>query len=130
MSKQLINQKLNELNSMADLEAKSPTMPVSVMLQEAANLYEWCLKDKVALCGAGLDWKLVEDLEIRAGALRFSQAKWRSEYKSYQDCQTEWKIAAPAAYNRRNELLHHFFHALRNFPNEYSKVQRIKKGSS
>ena len=98
MTEQLINQKLNELNSMAELEAKSPSIPVSVMLQEAANLYEWCLKDKDSLSGAGLDWKLVEDLELRAGALRVSQAKWRSEYKSYQDCQAEWKIAAPEAF--------------------------------
>ena len=130
MSEQLINEKLNELNSMTDLEAKSPSMPVSIMLQEAANLHEWCLKDKNALSAAGLDWTLVDDLELREGALRISQAKWSSEYKSYQDCQAEWKIASPEAFNLRDELIHHFYHALFEIPNEYSKVQRIDEGGS
>jgi hypothetical protein len=130
MSEELITAKLNEINSIPDLEATSPTIPVSVVLQEAANLYEWCLKDKDILCAAGLDWKLVEDLTARAGALRVSQAKWTSQYKSYQDCQAEWKIAAPVAFNLRDELVHHFYHALYNIPNEYSKVQRIDEGSS
>jgi hypothetical protein len=130
MSEQLITEKLNELNSITDMEAYSPTLPVAVVLQEASDLYEWSMKDKDPLCKAGLDWKLVEDLTLRIGALRVSQSKWASEYKSYQDCQAEWKIKAPAAFNLRDELVHHFYHALNNIPNEYAKVQRIAEGGS
>jgi hypothetical protein len=130
MSEQLINEKLNELNSITDFENGVPKIPVSIALQEAENLLEWCSKDKEALIRAGLDWKLVEDLPLRIGALRVSQAKWVSEYKDYKDCQAEWKIASPGAFSLRNELVHHFYHALYNIPAEYSKVQRIDEGSS
>jgi hypothetical protein len=130
MNNELINAKLIELDSITDKETGRPMFPVSIVLQEAENLYEWCMKDKEALVKAGLDWSIVEDMPARTGALRVSQAKWSSEFKSYQDCQAEWKIKAPAAFNLRDELVHHFYHALYNIPNEYSKVQRIDEGSS
>jgi len=130
MSEQLITEKLNELNSITDNETGKPTLPVSVALQEAVDLMDWCIKDKEELVRAGLDWKLVEDIPIRTGALRISQSKRQSEYKAYQDCQAQWKIEAPVAYNLRNELVHHFYHALYSLPSEYSKVQRISEGFS
>ena len=130
MSEQLINEKLNELNPMTDQETGKPTIPVSVALQEAEDLYDWCNKDKDALLRAGLDWKLVEDMPVRTGALRLSQAKWSSEYKNYQDCQAEWKIVSPAAFNLRDELVHHFYLALNGNTAEYAKVKRIDEGST
>ncbi len=130
MSEELITAKLDEINSSTELEPTKPTLPVSIALQEAENLFDWCTKDKEALVMAGLDWSLVDDLQTRAGALRVAQAKWSSEYKSYQDCQAEWKIEAPAAFNMRDELVHHFYHALFNNPNEYAKVQRIDEGTT
>jgi len=130
MSEELINDKLNELNSMTGMKARKPAIPVAVALQEAENLFEWCQKDKAALIAAGLDWKLVEDLQLRAKVLRVCQAKWMSDYKSYRDCQAEWGVAAPETYKLRDELIHYFFHAFYNNQIEYSRVQRIAKGKT
>jgi hypothetical protein len=130
MSEQLITEKLNELNLLTDMETGKPTIPVSIAIQEAENLYDRCSKDKDELVRAGLDWKLAEDMPLRIDALKVSQAKWEAEYKSYQDCQAEWKVAAPEAFSLRDELVHHFYHALYNIPTEYAKVQRIAEGGS
>ena len=130
MAQELINAKLDELNSLSDLEPDQPTIPVSIVLQEAEDLFEWCSMDKDDLLKVGLDWGLVDDLKIRAGALRDSQSKWSARYRSYQDCQKEWKVAAPEAFNLRDELLHNLYYALYDIPSEYSKVQRIAEGNS
>ena len=45
-------------------------MPVDVYLQEAENLYHWCQDDEAQLTGAGLAWNLVQEIPVRAGALR------------------------------------------------------------
>jgi hypothetical protein len=130
MSEELITAKLNELDSITDMETGKPTIPIKNALQEAEDLSKWCMQDKETLIRAGLDWKLAEDLPIRTDALRVCQAKWAAEYKNYQDCQAEWKVASPEAFNLRDELVHHFYHALYNNPNEYAKVQRIAEGGS
>jgi len=130
MNEELISEKLNEVNSLTDIETGKPTIPVIAILQEAKNLYEWCLDDKDALVRAGLDWKLVEDLPLRTDALKTSQSKWRKHYKSFEDCQEEWKIASPAAFNLRDELVHYFYHVFHTNKVEYAKVQRIDMGGS
>lgn len=130
MAEELIIEKLNELNSMTDMETGKPTLPINVMLQESEELFTECNKDKEALVKAGLDWNLVEELPLRIDALKLSQARWRKDYKTYQDCQAEWKIAAPEAFNLRDELVHYFYHALYHMPGEYAKVKRIADGST
>jgi len=130
MNEELITEKLNEINSITDMETRRPTIPVSIALQEAEDLQDWAMKDKEVLCKAGLDFKLVTDLSARAEVLRRSQTSWSNEYKAYQDCQAQWKIEALAAYNLRDELVHHFYHAFYNISSEYSKVQRIAEGNT
>ncbi len=130
MNEELISEKLNEINSITDKETGRPTIPVSIALQEAEDLQDWALKDKEALCKAGLDFKLVTELRATAEVLRRSQTKWSNEYKQFQECQAQWKIDAPAAYNLRDELIHHFYFALYKQPGEYSKVQRIAEGNT
>jgi hypothetical protein len=130
MSQELITRKINELNSISIEENMKLNIPVSIALQEAEDLYDWCRNDREELVRAGLDWKLVEDLPVRTATLRLSQSQWMSWYNSFRECQAEWKIASPEAYNLRDELVHHFYHAFFNLPAEYSKVQRIGKGGS
>jgi len=130
MADELINEKLNELDSITDIETGKPTIPVTVALQEAENLINWVKKDRDMLVHGGLDWTLVDDLPIRLDALRVSQANWKKEYKTYQDCQEEWKGASPSAHNLRDELVHFLYHALYQFPGEYAKVRRIDEGTT
>ena len=54
-------------------------------IQEAENLYKWCLPDKDTLVKAGLDWKIVEDLPIRAGALREAVSNWETQRFTKQE---------------------------------------------
>lgn len=128
MSKEQFDLKLAEIMAIAN--PVSPAMPVSVALQEGEDLYEWCLSDQGDLEKAGLDSKFITDLPVRLGACRYAQSMWQKEYKSIEDSQKEWKAKSPAAYEMRDELLHHFFHAYRNYPDLLSKVQKIAEGNT
>jgi len=121
---------LNKLNSNTGMEISKPTIPVSIVLQEAEELYEWCQTDKDQLIKAGLKWSVVEDIQLRAAALRYAQTKWTTEHKSGHDCQAVWKIASREGFELRDKLVHNLFHALHNNPLEYAKVRRIDKGGS
>jgi len=107
----------------------APDLPVAIALQEAEDLYEWCLPDKEALVKAGLDWTLVEDLPQRTGACRYIQSQWQKDYKSQEEAQKEWAKQSPAAFKLRDELLHHFFHAYHDFADLTGKVQKIADGA-
>jgi hypothetical protein len=70
MSKSNYDQKIAEIKAIPDENVKLPTLPVSEAVQEAENLVAWCQADKSILTKAGLDWALVDDLPLRAGACR------------------------------------------------------------
>ena len=74
MSKNDFNAKLKAITAIRDADVKQPNMPVSEAVQEAENLFAWCQDDKAALTRAGLDWALVEELPMRAGACRYAQS--------------------------------------------------------
>jgi hypothetical protein len=102
---------------------------VAIALQEAEDLYEWCQADQELLTLAGLDWNLVTDLPERIGACRYIQSIWQKEFKSVEAAQKEWSEKSPIAFNLRNELLHHCFHAYHNIPDLLGKTQRIAEGT-
>ena len=130
MSKDNFIAKQSEIAAIRDEDVKQPNMTVGEAVQEAENLAEWCKDDQAALTKAGLDWALVEDLPIRAGACRYTQSVWARESQSREDAQNEWKAKSPAAFALRDELLHHFSFAFRNDPLLVSKVQTIREGGS
>lgn len=118
------------IEAIADKNVVPPNIPVAIALQEAEDLYYWCLTDKSELTKAGLLWALVENLPIRIAACRYKQSMWQKDFKTLEDAQKEWAKDSPVAYDLRDELLHHFFHAYRNNPDVLSKVQKIAEGSS
>lgn len=130
MSKENFNSKLKEITAIRDDQVTLPNMPVSEAVQEAENLVAWCQEDKATLVRAGLDWTLVDDLPIRAGACRYAQSIWVRESKSKEEAQREWKEKSPVAFGLRDEMLHHFTFAFRNVPDLVSKVQTIREGYS
>ncbi|WP_320052274.1 hypothetical protein [uncultured Acetobacteroides sp.] len=109
--------------------AATPNMPISVMLQEAENLEHWVQEDKVLLTAVGLDWKVVDSISPRAGALRYLQGEWNKEFQSKDEAQKEWNLRSPEAYALHDELIHHGLFAYRNMPDVLTKVQRIADGS-
>ena len=56
---------MREIAAISDQDVKLPNMPVGEAVQEAENLHAWCKDDKTTL-----DWALVDDLPLRAGACR------------------------------------------------------------
>lgn len=60
--------KIAEINAIGDDETKSPNMPIDIFLQEVENTFKWIQEDKNKLIPLGLDWTLVEDMPVRAGA--------------------------------------------------------------
>jgi hypothetical protein len=90
------------------------TIPIEVYIQEAENLYKWCQADKETLTKASLDWKLVEDIPIRAGALREAVSRWVAQRFTKQETGKLWTQKSNELFQMRNTLLHEFRFAYRN----------------
>ncbi len=119
----------DEINDKPLNETKLPDTPIDIVSADAETLQKEGIEDKDALVTAGLEWSKVENLSMRAGALRYCQAVWMSEYRAQQEAQKEWLTQSPLAYELRDELLHHFSFAYRNTPDVNSKVKRIREGN-
>jgi hypothetical protein len=130
MSEKLKTRKTNKSGSQSREKAGRTTIPVTVAIQEAEDLYVWCMKDREVLVRSGLDWKLVDDLPRKIDALRETQAKWQAEFDYHKGYKSEWKHALNGALALRNELVHVFFHAFYKNEKEYAKVREIKKGNT
>lgn len=121
--------KIAEIEAIADDQVKSPNLPVDVFLQEVENTVKWAQDDKDKLIAAGLDWTLVDDLPVRAGALREAQSLWYKVRFARKDAQKEWNEKSPDAYDLRDTLLHVFRYAFRNVPDLTSRINAIADGA-
>ncbi|WP_289528664.1 hypothetical protein [Labilibaculum sp. K2S] len=110
-------------------DVKLPDTPIDIVAADAETLQVEAIEDKEALVAAGLDWSKTENLRTRAGALRYCQAVWMSEYRARQEAQKEWLNLSPEAYNFRDEMLHHFSFAYRAYPDIKTKIARIRDGN-
>ena len=110
-------------------EVKLPNQPIDECTAQAETLATEAGKDKVLLGQAGLNVVLIDDLMPLSGALRYCQAQWMSEYRARQDAQKEWLEQSPLAYELRDEILHHYSFAYRQYPGIRKKVTRIRDGA-
>ncbi len=94
--------KLATIQAIPTDQLKKMNIPLDAYLQEAENLYHWCQADKTELTKTGLDWTLVDDLPIRAGACREAQSLWFKERFTKADAEKAWKEQSPAAYDLRD----------------------------
>ena len=120
--------KIDEIEAIPEDELKLPNAPVSIMVQEAENQFEWCKDDKKELTKTGLDWNMVLDIPARAGALRQSESNWKSVSRARQDAEKEWKEKSPGAYDLRDRLVHDFTYAFRNEDELKTKLAEIRDG--
>jgi hypothetical protein len=121
---------LEAIQSLTADQIKIPTLPVNIFLQEALDLYEWCMPDKPKLVAAGLSEPLIESLPVRIDLCREAQAKWNMQQKMKRDAVKAWNDRSPAAFELRNQLIHDFSYAFRKSPDLMKSVTSIKKGSS
>ena len=124
------NELLPVLNAMKPADVLTPNIPIDVFVQEAENLYHWCLDDQQALTKVGLDWNLVTTLPVRAGACREAQSLWNKERNTRQDAEQAWKEEAPAAFDLRDQLLHDFRFAFRKSEGLLKRVDEIAQGDT
>ena len=120
--------KIAIIEAIPDDQMKSPNMPVDAFLQEAENLYQWCLPDKEMLIAAGLKWIFVEELQVRAGAAREGESIWIKERFTRKEAEKEWREKSPAAYDLRDTILHHFRFAFRKDSDLLNRVSQIAEG--
>ena len=123
------NEKLADIRAIPDEEARDPSIPVDVALQEAENLYHWSLDDAAALAVVGITADMINDLPVWAGACREAQSIWNKDYRSQQEAQKQWAEQAPEAYAFRDDLLASLRFAYRKDDALLSRVSAIADGS-
>lgn len=121
--------KLAEIEAIPNDQVKAPNIPVDVFLQEVENTIKWVIPDQTKLTAAGLDSTLVEDLPIRAGALREAQSLWNTIRFSQEEAQKQWNEQSPGAFDLRDTLLHTFRYAFRNDDSLKTQVDQIANGA-
>lgn len=85
------NQLLPEIQAIKPEAVLVPNMPVDVFVQEAENLFHWCVDDQDALTSAGLDGNLINLLPVRSGACREAQSLWIKERNIRKEAEQAWK---------------------------------------
>lgn len=124
------NAKLETIKSIPDSEVKEPAMPVDAFLQESENLCKWALDDQKELKTVGVTVEMINDLPVRAGALREVQSLWNKDFHSQEEAQRDWAARSPLAYELHDELLHDFRFAYRNDETLLGRVAAIAEGNS
>lgn len=130
MSKQDFKDLQAPIEAMKPENVKGPNMPVHAAVQEAEDLFQWCQPDQELLEKAGLDWQFVTELPARAGACRYAQAIWQRDSQTMEEAEKEWKEKSDEAFDLRDVLVHHFFHAFRKHTDLLNKVRAIAEGGS
>ncbi len=130
MSKENFEAKKVVLEAIPESEIKSPRKKIEEILQEDQDLYHWSLNDEEALVKVGLDWKLVTDLPVRIGTLRYAESIWLDESKTKEEAKVAWDEKRPEAKALRDTLLRYFRFAYHKDPELLVKVKKISEGSS
>ncbi len=117
-----------QIEAVPQNEIKLPNQPVDKFAASVETLAVEAAKDKDTFAAAGMNVSLIDELTPLAGALRHTQAGWTSEFRAKQEAQKEWLEQSPAAYQLRDELLHHFSFAYRNIDDIKKSVMRIREG--
>jgi hypothetical protein len=122
--------KLGEIKAIANDKVQLPVMPTETYLQEAENLYHWSLEDAPELATVGITQEMLDELPVRAGALREAQSLWFKDRYSPEEAEEEWKVKSPEAFEFRDDLLHSFRFAFRKDEIISARVAAIAEGSS
>jgi len=120
------NKKIEVIKAVPDDQIKVPHhIPVVTYIQESEHLFGWCKYDKEELTAKGLNWKVVEDLPVRCGALREAESKWLIQQSERRESAKILHREFSKGYNLRNELIHHFNYAFRDKSSLIVKVKEI-----
>jgi hypothetical protein len=125
------NRKIEVIKAIPDDQIKTlDKIPVGIYIMEAYYLYNWCQDDKEELTSKGLDWKLVEDLPVRCGALSQAEVKWQLEQRVRREAEKIWVRDSPKGYDLRNVLVHHFHYAFRDDSSLIGWIKEIAQSTT
>lgn len=106
-----------------------PNQPVVSFIQEASNLYVWCLDDLKELETVGITKEMIEELPQRTEVCLKAQVDWNNARRSSNAAQNKWNLVAPKAMLFKADLLKTLRFAFRNEPDLLSTVEAISKGA-
>lgn len=131
MSKTFYDQEIAAIRSIPDdAIQKVKGIPVLVYIQEAENLYSWCQDDKEILTARGLKWSHVDNIPVRAGALREAESRWLAAGNTHENSEKIWLKEAPVALVLRDELLCAMKFAYRKDSYFRGKLAHFKTGGT
>ena len=100
-------------------------LPVRTVVQDAISLVAWCNEDKSLLIKAGLNWQVVEELDMSAAGLKEAQSNWENERFGLNDSQAAWQALILQANDLHDELVHFMRFAFRKHPDLKASLARI-----
>uniref|UniRef100_UPI003217870B hypothetical protein n=1 Tax=uncultured Draconibacterium sp. TaxID=1573823 RepID=UPI003217870B len=121
---------INQTTHLDEVKSLRPNQPVASFLQEAENLYVWCIDDISELIKAGVDEDLINKLPDNITACREAQSLWKKKLKTPGHAQVQWKLQLPEAIKLEVELLGAMRFAFRNNRDLLSRIKYIAKGNS
>ena len=116
--------------SLQSEEIKVPYMSVDIYIQEADNLWHWCIDDKDALLSVGMNPEIIESLPVRINALRKAQAIWKKVQLEQHENMKKWKKMKKESIQLKQELLSSFRFAFYGDEFLLKKVKEISKGNT
>jgi hypothetical protein len=122
------NMKIEIIKAIPDDQIKIPnSIPLGTYIMEAYYLHTWCQDDKEELTSKGLDWTVVEDMPIRCEVLSDAVSNWTFKKSQRMISAKDWLHEAPDGFDLRNELVHHFRYAFRDYSSLILRVSEISK---
>lgn len=130
MSKQDFESVEAIIRAIPAIEVKKPTIPIDAFLQEAENLFFVASEDQIPLTAAGLNWEEHgASLQVKTGALRYTQSVWVTQRYSQKEAQKEWDEKSGEAYELKEDLISDFAFAFRKRSDLQSRLNEINKGT-
>ncbi len=120
---------INQTNKPDEVKSSRPNQPVPSFLQEAENLYVWCVDDIPELKKAGIDEEMINNLPENIKACRDAQTLWKKKLKKPGEAQVQWKLQLPEARQLAAELLRSMRFAFRNNADLLARLKYITKGN-
>lgn len=129
MSRVYLKQKMSILESIPYDEIKKPSnIPVVIYLREANELIQVGRKDQAALEEVGYESEMLDELAIRAGALREAESLWRNIRFCGNEDRRRWDEALPQGYRLFEQLRAALIFALRRDRAAVKMVREATKG--
>jgi len=106
----------------------STTIPVDIIIGEAAELHRYATEDKEKLMAKGLSEELIHDLTPRAKFLQEKQSEWTAVYQSALSSTQAWDAKIEEARLLQRELKSDFQFAYRNYPEILKRLKLVVEG--